>query len=126
MSGLWWAFRDLSKTLQDISNDLDAIRKFYEFLDTKNVVKDGEKPFPENELDLSNGISIEFRNVTFKYSDDGDVALKNVSFKIEQGQLCVRLHFHACFQIALSQISGHRWRERLREEHHSDSYHEGA
>ena len=34
-----------------------------------------------------------FRNVSFKYPDREEYALRNVSFRIEQGHLCVRMPF---------------------------------
>ncbi|PPQ70892.1 hypothetical protein CVT24_000560 [Panaeolus cyanescens] len=45
--------------------------------------------FPENAQSLASGISVEFRNVSFRYPDSPEYALHNVSFKIEKGQLCV-------------------------------------
>ncbi|KIM48490.1 hypothetical protein M413DRAFT_61619 [Hebeloma cylindrosporum] len=46
-------------------------------------------PFPEDDKALELGISIEFRNVSFMYPGSNAYALRNISFKIEQGQLCV-------------------------------------
>jgi ABC-type multidrug transport system fused ATPase/permease subunit len=48
------------------------------------------KPYPEQQQSLNWGISIEFRQVTFKYPGSDTYALRDVSFKIEKGQLCVR------------------------------------
>lgn len=50
---------------------------------------DGTKPFPDNKQPLRSGISIEFRNVTFKYPSKESYAFQHVSFKIGAGQLCV-------------------------------------
>lgn len=36
-------------------------------------------------------INIAYRNVSFKYPGSDDYALRNVSFKVDRGQLCVRL-----------------------------------
>ncbi|KAG1845091.1 P-loop containing nucleoside triphosphate hydrolase protein [Suillus subalutaceus] len=55
----------------------------------KNKVVDGPEPFPEDQQSLRSGISIEFRNVLFQYPGAEGYALRNVSFKIEAGQLCV-------------------------------------
>lgn len=46
-------------------------------------------PFPEDQQSLELGISVEFCHVSFKYPGSDSYALKNVSFKIERGQLCV-------------------------------------
>lgn len=46
-------------------------------------------PFPEDQQSLELGISVEFRQVSFKYPGSNTYALRNTSFKIERGQLCV-------------------------------------
>ena len=46
-------------------------------------------PFPEDQQSLELGISVEFRQVSFKYPGSNTFALHNTSFKIERGQLCV-------------------------------------
>ena len=61
-------------------------------------------PFPENDKALELGISVEFRNVSFMYPGSNAYALRNISFKIEQGQLCVGsfLILHRfCFYVVL-------------------------
>lgn len=80
----------LGRNIEGISDDVRQICKYYEILDMPNRIKDGTIPFPENEFDLSNGISVEFKDVSFKYPDGtGQNVIKNLSFKVEQGQLCV-------------------------------------
>lgn len=81
----------LGRNIEGISEDVQQICKYYETVDMSNRIKDGIVPFPENEFDLVNGISVEFRNVSFKYPEGtGQNVIKNLSFKVEQGQLCVR------------------------------------
>ena len=46
-------------------------------------------PFPEDQQSLELGISVEFRQVSFKYPGSNTYALHNTSFKIDRGQLCV-------------------------------------
>ncbi|KAH8120695.1 P-loop containing nucleoside triphosphate hydrolase protein [Phellopilus nigrolimitatus] len=72
-----------------IAEHLDSIRKLYEIKNIRNRVVDGTEPYPENKQELQLGISVEFRNVSFKYPGSDEYALKDVSFKIEHGQLCV-------------------------------------
>ncbi|TEB32319.1 P-loop containing nucleoside triphosphate hydrolase protein [Coprinellus micaceus] len=80
----------LGRSIEGISDDVLSIRRYYETVDMPNKIPDGLTPFPENEFDLSNGISVEFKNVSFKYPDGtGKNVIDNLSFKIEQGQLCV-------------------------------------
>ncbi|KAJ3494656.1 hypothetical protein NLJ89_g10762 [Agrocybe chaxingu] len=87
-----------------IANKLAAVRHLYEVTKIPNRVKvhvpkkdsiveeDDPSlgvPFPEDQQSLELGVSIEFRNVSFKYPGSDDYALRNLNFKIEQGQLCV-------------------------------------
>ncbi|KAG2091498.1 P-loop containing nucleoside triphosphate hydrolase protein [Suillus discolor] len=73
-----------------LAGKIPSIRAMYELADkVLNEVVDGTKPFPEDKQSLRNGISIEFRNVTFQYPGSEKCAFRNVSFKVEAGQLCV-------------------------------------
>ncbi|KAI0319022.1 P-loop containing nucleoside triphosphate hydrolase protein [Amylostereum chailletii] len=78
-----------SHQLSMISLHLGSLRNLYEVQNIENQVKDGSVPFPEDEKSLQFGVSLEFKNVSFKYPGSSDFALRNVSFKIEPGQLCV-------------------------------------
>jgi ABC-type multidrug transport system fused ATPase/permease subunit len=72
-----------------LATKLTNIRSIYAIDNVKNRVVDGLEPFPEDRQSLRSGISIEFRNVSFQYPGAERYALRNVSFKIEAGQLCV-------------------------------------
>jgi len=61
----------------------------YEISNIQNRIPDGQEPFPENQQTLNTGICVEFINVSFKYPGSDTYALRNTSFKIEGGQLCV-------------------------------------
>ncbi|KAG1765412.1 P-loop containing nucleoside triphosphate hydrolase protein [Suillus occidentalis] len=61
----------------------------YEIENVQNKVVDGAESFPENQQALKSGISVEFRNVSFRYPGAEKYALQNVSFTIGAGQLCV-------------------------------------
>lgn len=89
MSSLYTLLTSFTSRLENLSELIDKVRRFYDLLDCGNQIQDGTIPFPENQADISLGISVEFKNVSFKYSDKDDLAIKNASFKIEQGQLCV-------------------------------------
>jgi ABC-type multidrug transport system fused ATPase/permease subunit len=89
-----------------IAEKLSAVRLLYEIVKIPNRVKVEiqEKtnldvdyddpllgtPFPEDQQSLNFGVSIEFIHVSFKYPGTDTYALRDVSFKIEKGQLCVR------------------------------------
>ncbi|KAF9229816.1 P-loop containing nucleoside triphosphate hydrolase protein, partial [Gyrodon lividus] len=72
-----------------LAEQFASVRKLYEISEIPNRVIDGKTPFPENQQTLSHGISVEFRNVSFRYPGTDKYALHNVSFKIGAGQLCV-------------------------------------
>ncbi|KAG1907848.1 P-loop containing nucleoside triphosphate hydrolase protein [Suillus fuscotomentosus] len=78
-----------SSMLAGLATQLSITRKVYNMENIRNKVVDGTEPFPENQQSLANGICIEFRNVSFQYPGRDRCALRNVSFKIEAGQLCV-------------------------------------
>lgn len=68
-------------TLDNVEDDVE---------DTRGV------PFPEDSSSLAQGVGVEFRNVSFAYpgfistpSSEPQWALRNVSFTIQPGQLCV-------------------------------------
>ncbi|KAH9069746.1 HlyB/MsbA family ABC transporter [Lactarius deliciosus] len=72
-----------------ISDRLSSLRKLYEAENIPNKVVDGNIPFPENAQSISDGISLEFRNVSFRYPGSEQYALRDVSFKVLSGHLCV-------------------------------------
>ncbi|KIK60425.1 hypothetical protein GYMLUDRAFT_43735 [Collybiopsis luxurians FD-317 M1] len=74
-----------------INDNFATVRKMFEMIDLPNRIPDGAVPYPENQQALQMGMSIEFRSVSFKYPESNSYALKNVSFKIGKGQLCVIL-----------------------------------
>ncbi|KAI0288520.1 HlyB/MsbA family ABC transporter [Russula brevipes] len=75
----------------NFSEQLMSLRKLLEAGNITNKVVEGTIPFPENEQSIRNGISLEFRNVSFRYPESEKYVLRNISFRIEQGQLCVIL-----------------------------------
>ncbi|KAF8060884.1 P-loop containing nucleoside triphosphate hydrolase protein [Lyophyllum atratum] len=65
------------------------VRRLYEVANIPNRVVDGKEPFPEDQMSLESGISVEFRNVSFRYPGSDSYALEKTSFRIEKGQLCI-------------------------------------
>ncbi|KAH7926211.1 P-loop containing nucleoside triphosphate hydrolase protein [Leucogyrophana mollusca] len=72
-----------------LAEQFSSVRKMYEIANVPNRIPEGKEPYPENQQSLNAGISVEFRNVSFQYPGTKDYALRNVSFKIGAGQLCV-------------------------------------
>ncbi|KAJ6498112.1 P-loop containing nucleoside triphosphate hydrolase protein [Mycena vitilis] len=80
---------DLFEQTGSVAENLASIRKLYETYTIPNIVADGTTPFPEDQQSLGLGVAVEFRNVSFRYPGSNKDVLRNVSFKILQGQLCV-------------------------------------
>lgn len=103
----------ISFEAQSIGDQFHKIRQMYEIHDIENKVQNGAISFPEDSRSLASGITVEFRyvpsssnpiscqaadalldpraprNVSFRYPGKDGFALRDVSFKIEKGQLCV-------------------------------------
>ncbi|KAF8350299.1 P-loop containing nucleoside triphosphate hydrolase protein [Amanita rubescens] len=84
-----YAYLDIASQDHSIKDQIASVRDLYQILEIPNKIPDGTVPFPENQKSTETGISIEFRDVSFRYPDTNSYALRNVSFKIEAGQLCV-------------------------------------
>ena len=101
-----WELLDSAKS---VSEKLASVRKLYEVHNIQNKVPDGMVSFPEETSQMRFGIELEFRfeevaclrtqacltpldirNVTFRYPGAANYALKNISFKLGPGSLCVR------------------------------------
>jgi len=105
------AFMGFLNESGSIAERFHKVRQLYEIENIPNNVVDGKISFPEDGQALKSGISVEFRsvlfessyhgaprsfpnrNVSFKYPGSETLALRNVSFKIDKGQLCVREPF---------------------------------
>ncbi|KAF8264168.1 P-loop containing nucleoside triphosphate hydrolase protein [Lactarius quietus] len=81
--------KSISQIMGGISARLSSLRKLYEAENISNKVVDGTTPFPENAQSIGDGISLEFRNVSFQYPRGEQYALRGVSFRVLPGQLCV-------------------------------------
>ncbi|KAI0757800.1 P-loop containing nucleoside triphosphate hydrolase protein [Daedaleopsis nitida] len=84
----WTVWRLFDQT-SSISDQLSAVRKMYEVANIPNRIVDGTVPFPEDAEKIRHGISLEFRNVSFRYPGSEQYALRDVSFMLPAGQLCV-------------------------------------
>ncbi|KAH9054295.1 HlyB/MsbA family ABC transporter [Lactarius vividus] len=80
---------DIFRKTGSISDRLASLRKLYEAENIPNKIVDGTISFPENAQPIGDGISLEFRNVSFRYTGSEQYALRDVSFKVLPGQLCV-------------------------------------
>ena len=58
-----------------------SAKRINEVLETENVMQENGAPFTPNETG-----TIEFKNVSFKYPNASEYALKNLSFKVHKGE----------------------------------------
>ncbi|TFK83989.1 P-loop containing nucleoside triphosphate hydrolase protein [Polyporus arcularius HHB13444] len=84
-----WSVYQLVSRTQGIDEQLQSVRNVYELEDIPNLVPDGTVSFPEKGESIETGIALEFRNVSFKYPDTDNYALRDISFRLLPGQLCV-------------------------------------
>ncbi|KAI0935711.1 hypothetical protein AcW1_000157 [Taiwanofungus camphoratus] len=84
----WTVYRFIDQ-FGSIAEQLATVRKLYDIVNIPNRIPDGTVPFPEDVQKVKAGISVEFRNVTFRYPDSENYAIRNISFKLFAGQLCV-------------------------------------
>lgn len=72
--------RQLSEVYSTIQKGLAAAHDIFSFMDS-----DTEKDEGEYEVDKANG-KLEFKNLNFRYTPDGDPVLKNINLTVEAGQ----------------------------------------
>ncbi|MBO7179417.1 MAG: ABC transporter ATP-binding protein [Clostridia bacterium] len=73
------------------------VQNLREFLEYETQIQSGDKIPDEFE-------SLEFKNVSFKYKEDMDCILKNVSFKIEKGQTIAVVGHNGAGKTTLSKL----------------------
>ncbi|KAJ7105195.1 P-loop containing nucleoside triphosphate hydrolase protein [Mycena epipterygia] len=81
---LFWDVSRVGKCVTDI-------KILYETAEIKNVIVDGDTPYPRESLDGPKGMDIELRNVSFAYPGEKakESALRDVSLRIPAGSLVV-------------------------------------
>lgn len=73
------------------------VQNLREFIEYEPKIKGGEK-IPEDFR------SLEFRNVSFRYKQDGEYILKNISFRIEKGQTVAVVGHNGAGKTTLSKL----------------------
>ncbi|KAH9983361.1 P-loop containing nucleoside triphosphate hydrolase protein [Russula compacta] len=74
----------------DMASQLSNLRAIYVVSEIKNEVVDGTEKLESSR----EGISLEFEDVSFQYPGSKSYALHHVSFRVQQGQLCVIVGFN--------------------------------
>ncbi|KAH7341781.1 P-loop containing nucleoside triphosphate hydrolase protein [Rhizoctonia solani] len=68
---------------------LKNLNTLYEVLGVKPSFVDGQTSYPDDSHSEKKGMAIEFKDVGFKYPSTSKQVIKDMSFKIKPGQLCV-------------------------------------
>ncbi|TFK85028.1 P-loop containing nucleoside triphosphate hydrolase protein [Polyporus arcularius HHB13444] len=84
-----WSFHAIIYRTRGIEHQLTAVKKVYEVVKIENMVAEGTIPFPEEASQIRSGVALEFRNVSFRYPEAEKYALRNISFSVGPGELCV-------------------------------------
>ncbi|KAG9120881.1 hypothetical protein FRC07_003404 [Ceratobasidium sp. 392] len=80
----------------NMSNLFKNTLALYEVLELKSAMADGTIVYPEEKYKDGKGVSIEFKSVDFRYPMTDKLVLKDLSFSIKSGQLCVIVGENGC------------------------------
>ena len=80
----WTIWRLFDKD-NSLSERVRFIQDYYSLLEVENAMKDGLTLYPAPDALESEGMKVEFRNVSMKYPHSTSYALRNVSFTIPAG-----------------------------------------
>lgn len=84
--------RYLVDGIRKVSDQVESIQAFWEIGELTPLVQEPQNPIPFSSTQKeSQGMEIEFRNVSFKYPDTEQKVLKHVNLKIEPGQVSCHL-----------------------------------
>lgn len=79
---LFATIRKIVEFAEQFQRGMTGIERFFEIIDTKPEIADAEDATPFEDVKGE----IEFDNVTFRYSEDNEDVLQNVSFKVKAGE----------------------------------------
>ncbi|KAG8903124.1 hypothetical protein FRB99_003726 [Tulasnella sp. 403] len=84
---------------ESIVESFNRVKALYEVDKIETILKDGLVPYPpieESDENGSKGMKVEFRNVGFKYPGNEKVAIKDLSFTVPAGSICVIVGENGC------------------------------
>ncbi|CAE6416217.1 unnamed protein product [Rhizoctonia solani] len=80
----------------NIASLFKNVMSLYDVLEIKPSMADGYVSYPEEENKDKKGVAIEFKSVSFQYPMADKAVLKDMSFSIGPGQLCVIVGENGC------------------------------
>ncbi|CAE6516035.1 unnamed protein product [Rhizoctonia solani] len=95
-SSLQQTLRGIIYSGENIASLFKNVMSLYEVLELKPTMVDGQVSYPEEEYKNQKGMAIEFKSVNFQYPMTDKAVLKDMSFSIGPGQLCVVVGENGC------------------------------
>ncbi|KAH7341765.1 P-loop containing nucleoside triphosphate hydrolase protein [Rhizoctonia solani] len=80
----------------NIASLFKNVMSLYDVLEIKPSMADGHVSYPEEDTKDRKGVAIEFKSVNFQYPMTDKAVLKDMSFSIGPGQLCVIVGENGC------------------------------
>ncbi|CAE6431870.1 unnamed protein product [Rhizoctonia solani] len=80
----------------NIASLFKNVMSLYDVLEIKPTMADGHISYPEDKYKDQKGMAIEFKSVNFQYPSTDKAVLKDMSFSIGPGQLCVIVGENGC------------------------------
>ncbi|KAG9098266.1 hypothetical protein FS749_004253 [Ceratobasidium sp. UAMH 11750] len=93
LQGTFWRVMYSGRNMTNLFKNALAL---YEVLELKPAMVDGTVVYPEEKHKDRKGTSIEFKSVNFQYPMTDKMVLKDMSFSIKSGQLCVIVGENGC------------------------------
>ncbi|KAF8606642.1 P-loop containing nucleoside triphosphate hydrolase protein [Ceratobasidium sp. AG-I] len=93
LQSTFWRIMYSSTSMASLFKNAMAL---YEVLELKPAMVDGDVMYPEEEFKDRKGVAIEFKSVDFRYPMTDKLVLKDMSFAIDSGQLCVIVGENGC------------------------------
>ncbi|QRV75056.1 ABC transporter [Ceratobasidium sp. AG-Ba] len=93
VQGTFWRIMYSGSNMTSLLKNTLAL---YEVLDLKPAMADGTVTYPEDHFKERKGATIEFKSVDFRYPMTDKLVLKDMSFSINSGQLCVIVGENGC------------------------------
>ncbi|KAG8746018.1 hypothetical protein FRC10_006357 [Ceratobasidium sp. 414] len=87
-----------------LSGAMKSINALYEVVDAKPAMIDGDSTYPEEQFIERKGMLLEFRSVCFSYPQKSELVLKDLTFTIHPGQLCVIVGENGCGKSTTVQL----------------------
>ncbi|KAF8336499.1 P-loop containing nucleoside triphosphate hydrolase protein [Cantharellus anzutake] len=104
VSTLTFHAQDMIRDGRSIVTWLQNLRQVYDAVKVENQIMDGILDYPQPNSDPDMGMKVEFNNVSFSYPQSNALAIRNMSFKINPGQICVVVGENGCGKSSTTKL----------------------